>query len=43
LTPLPADRIVAFEVSPLVNNPVHDGPECIAPGHVTEIGKESKL
>jgi putative SOS response-associated peptidase YedK len=32
--PYPADRVEAYRVSTLVNNPAHDGPECIAPAGV---------
>ncbi len=29
LTPYPAEAMVAYPVSPRVNNPAHDAPECI--------------
>jgi putative SOS response-associated peptidase YedK len=31
LTPYPADAMIAYPVSPRVNNPAYDAPECIAP------------
>jgi putative SOS response-associated peptidase YedK len=31
LTPLPAQEMEAYEVSPLVNSARHDGPECMRP------------
>lgn len=31
LRPFPSDLITAYEVSPIVNNPRNDSPECIAP------------
>jgi len=31
LSPYPADRMVAYQVSPMVNSPRNDKPECIAP------------
>jgi putative SOS response-associated peptidase YedK len=31
LTPYPAEEMIAFPVSPRVNNPAYDAPECIAP------------
>jgi Uncharacterized conserved protein len=31
LTPFPVENMVAFEVSPLVNSPRNDGPECVVP------------
>jgi putative SOS response-associated peptidase YedK len=32
LRPLPADRMEAFPVGPAVNDPRHEGPECLAAG-----------
>ncbi|WP_235839004.1 SOS response-associated peptidase [Desulfosporosinus metallidurans] len=31
LTPFPEERMVAYEVSQLVNSPRNDGPECVVP------------
>ena len=31
LTPYPADAMIAYSVSPRVNSPAYDAPECIAP------------
>ncbi len=31
LRPYPAEEMVAYPVGPLVNDPAHDSPECIAP------------
>ena len=31
LTPFPAERMVAYEVSTLVNSPRNEGPECVVP------------
>ncbi len=31
LRPYPSEQMVAYPVSPWVNNPAHDDPECIAP------------
>ena len=30
LTPYPAEEMEAYPVSTTVNNPAHDGPECVA-------------
>ena len=31
LTPYPAAEMITYPVSPRVNNPAYDAPECIAP------------
>ena len=31
LKPYPADVMESFTVSPYVNKPIHDGPECLQP------------
>lgn len=31
LVPYPAEEMEAYPVSPLVNKPDHDAPECVAP------------